>query len=101
MSTPMNTPSPDNWTPAHAYAQRSNDIARLIDVLQTELKAHAELATKAGSNWGYPGDLSHIRDGLIELVAALSSQERIDIERFLDEPGSPESSQPPTTTDHT
>lgn len=74
-----------NETASQAYAKRRSDIARLIDVLQMELDAHAKRAALADKHWGYPGDLGHIRKGLIELVMSMSGMERERIEDFLAE----------------
>ncbi|MCC5786900.1 MAG: hypothetical protein JJU33_09385 [Phycisphaerales bacterium] len=74
-----------NETASQAYAKRSADIARLIDVLQMELEAHAKRAALADKHWGYPGDLGRIREGLIELVMSTSGMERERIEDFLAE----------------
>jgi len=74
-----------NETASQAYAKRRSDIARLIDVLQMELDAHAKRAALADKHWGYPGDLGRIREGLIELVMSMSGMERERIEDFLAE----------------
>lgn len=74
-----------NETASQAYAKRRGDIARLIDVLQMELDAHAKRAALADKHWGYPGDLGLIREGLIELVMGISGMERERIEDFLTE----------------
>lgn len=74
-----------NETASQAYAKRRSDIARLIDVLQMELDAHAKRAALADTHWGYPGDLGRIREGLIELVMSMSGMERERIEDFLTE----------------
>ncbi len=74
-----------NETASQAYAKRRSDIARLIDVLQIELDAHAKRAALADKHWGYPGDLGRIREGLIELVMSMSGMERERIEDFLAE----------------
>lgn len=74
-----------NETASQAYAERRSDIARLIDVLQMELDAHAKRAALAEKHWGYPGDLGRIREGLIELVMSMSGMERERIEDFLAE----------------
>lgn len=74
-----------NETASQAYAKRRSDIARLIDVLQMELDAHAKRAALADTHWGYPGDLGRIREGLIELVMSMSGIERERIEDFLAE----------------
>jgi len=72
-----------NETASQAYAKRRSDIARLIDVLQMELDAHAKRAALADTHWGYPGDLGRIREGMIELVMSMSGMERERIEDFL------------------
>jgi len=74
-----------NETASQAYAKRRSDIARLIDVLQMELDAHAKRAALADTHWGYPGDLGRIREGMIELVMSMSGMERERIEDFLAE----------------
>lgn len=74
-----------NETASQAYAKRRSDIARLIDVLQMELDAHAKRAALADKHWGYPGDLGRIREGMIELVMSMSGMERERIEDFLAE----------------
>ena len=74
-----------NETASQAYAKRRSDIARLIDVLQMELDAHAKRAALADTHWGYPGDLGRIREGLIELVMSMSGMERERIEDCLAE----------------
>ena len=74
-----------NETASQAYAKRRSEIARLIDVLQMELDAHAKRAALADKHWGYPGDLGRIREGMIELVMSMSGMERERIEDFLAE----------------
>ncbi|XOV74625.1 MAG: hypothetical protein ACFHWZ_14090 [Phycisphaerales bacterium] len=74
-----------NETASQAYAKHRSDIARLIDVLQMELDAHAKRAALADKHWGYPGDLGRIREGMIELVMSMSGMERERIEDFLAE----------------
>ena len=79
----MMTTTPE--TASQAYAKRTCDIARLIDVLQMELDAHARRAALAETHWGYPDDLGRIRAGLIELVMGMSGMDRERIEDFLAE----------------
>ncbi|MBX3322237.1 MAG: hypothetical protein KF757_04530 [Phycisphaeraceae bacterium] len=80
-----NTQTTMHQTASQAYAKRSSDIARLIDVLQMELEAHAKRAALAEKHWGYAGDLGRIREGLIELVSALSGMDHDAINEFLDD----------------
>ena len=87
--------SPKPETASAAYAQRSGEIARLIDTLQQELASHAKRAALAEHHWGYAGDLGSIREGLLDLVAAMSGVDRDDIEEMLAEGHAPEA--PPPT----
>lgn len=81
--TPKTTkPKP---TAAETYAARRNDIARLIDVLQMELDAHAEKAGAAPNGWGHVGDLDLVRKNLIETVAFISNKEFGEVTEFLAE----------------
>ncbi|GMV70186.1 MAG: hypothetical protein DYG93_07750 [Leptolyngbya sp. PLA2] len=80
----MTTTNPEP-TAAEAYAARSRDIARLIDVLQMELEAHAKRAAVADRNWGYPGDLGKVRRDLIDLAAFMSGKTTEEVEAFLDD----------------
>jgi len=81
--TPKTTkPEP---TAAETYAARRNDIARLIDVLQMELEKHDEQAKADPTNWGITGNLGKVRSDLMDTVGFLSSMEREDMERFLND----------------
>ena len=68
-------------TSAQAYEARLNDIARLMDVLQMELGAHAPAA--AQRTWPKAGDLGKVRSDLIDIVAFMSGMETAEVERFL------------------
>ena len=72
-------------TAAETYAARRNDIARLIDVLQMELEKHDEQAKADPTNWGITGNLGKVRSDLMDTVGFLSSMEREDMERFLND----------------
>ena len=85
----MTACKPEHWTAEHAYAQRSSDIERLNELIKAELDAHAKRARLAGHHWGYPGDLSTVRDGLLDIAAFLSGRERVELERWLDERPTP------------
>ena len=74
---------PNPPTPAEAYAAARNDIARLLDVLQQELDAHAP--TDAQRTWPKVGDLGKVRSDLIGAVGFLSGMEPAEVERFLAE----------------
>ena len=67
------------------YAARSNDIARLIDVLEMALAKHHERANAAPNNWGFPGNLGKVRSDLIDTIAFISGMGRDAIEAFLDD----------------
>ena len=82
--TKRTTKKPEPTAP-EAYAQRRNDIARLLDVLDMELTKHAEGAKADPANWGRVGDLGHVRGDLINLVAFLSGMETEEVERFLND----------------
>lgn len=72
-------------TAAETYAKHQADIARLIDVLQMELEAHAKKAKAEPTNWGLTGDLSNVRSGLVELVTFMSGMDEDEVEEFLSE----------------
>ena len=84
---PKRTTRTTNTTAAETYAKRRSDIARLLDVLQMELDRHDAEFTDDPKNWGAVGDLDHLRDQLIWIVAFISGakMERVDVERFLAE----------------
>ncbi len=70
-------------TASQAYAERREDIDRLLAILRSELDAHAGRAALADRHWGYPGDLGHIRDGLLELAAFVTGEARDTLEAGL------------------
>ncbi|MDP1661462.1 MAG: hypothetical protein Q8L55_06060 [Phycisphaerales bacterium] len=72
-------------TAAETYAARRNDIVRLLDVLQMELDKHDEQAKADPTNWGITGNLGKVRSDLMDTVGFLSSMEREDVERFLND----------------
>ena len=73
-------------TNAHdTYQARTNDIARLIDVLQMELQKHAAKASAEPKRWDLPGDLGKVRSDLIDTVSFMSGMDREAIEKFLAE----------------
>jgi hypothetical protein len=79
------TPRHDHRTAETAYDAARNDIARLLDVLQMELDAHAVRFRGDPRNWGYAGSVQKLRSDLIDAVAFIASMERTEVERFLDE----------------
>ena len=72
-------------TAREAMTAKQNDIARLIDVLQMEITKHAERASAAPNNWGFPGNLMKVRSDLIDITAFMSGMGRDEIVAFLDD----------------
>jgi hypothetical protein len=72
-------------TAPEAYAARTNDIARLIDVLEMHLQVHAEGAKADPTNWGRVGDLGKVRSDLIDLVGFMANMDRETVEEFLND----------------
>ena len=76
--------TPAATTTAHdTYQARTNDIARLIDVLQMELQKHAAKASAEPKRWDLPGDLGKVRSDLIDTVSFMSGMDRNEVEAFL------------------
>ena len=67
------------------YDERRQDIARVMDWIELELDKHKTNAKANPADWGYPGDLGHVREKLIEMLAFLSNGEPEDIENLLSE----------------
>ncbi len=76
-----------NMTAAQTYTQRREEIARLLDVIQMEMDAHAQRAAANPTNWGFAGDLGKVRSDLIAMVELITNHRmtRADIEKFLSE----------------
>jgi hypothetical protein len=55
-------------TAAERYADHQKDIGMLLDLVAEELRVHAETAAKKPQDWGYVGDLGHIRESLQEIL---------------------------------
>ena len=72
-------------TAQQTYEQRRSDIARVLDWLDLELDRHGTDAKAKPNDWGYAGDLGHVREKLIETLAFLSNSETKDIEDLLAE----------------
>ena len=72
-------------TAADTYAERRRDIDWLLETLRAELVEHAGLATDRPADWSLAGDIGHVRNELIELVAFLTEQEPAEVARRLDE----------------
>ena len=67
------------------YDERRQDIARVMDWIELELDKHKTNAKANPKDWGYPGDLGHVREKLIETLAFLSNNEPQEIEDLLGE----------------
>jgi hypothetical protein len=67
------------------YDERREDIARVLDWIELELEKHRINAKANPADWGYAGDLGHVREKLIETLAFLSNNELQEIEDLLSE----------------
>ena len=65
------------------YAGRKADIAALLDWISLEVDKHAEYAQLEGLHYGHAGDLGHVREQLIEVLAFLAQRDEQDIEDAL------------------
>jgi hypothetical protein len=72
-------------TARELYDERRQDIARVLDWLDMELDRHRTRSKANPKDWGYPGDLGHVREKLIETLAFLSNRESKEIEDLLSE----------------
>lgn len=72
-------------TARELYDERREDIARVLDWIELELDKHKTNAKGDPNNWGYPGDLGHVREKLIETLAFLSNTDTDEIENLLSE----------------
>lgn len=61
---------------ATAYDEHTDAIIALLDCLRVELERHGrDFAKSGGRDWGYPGDLGHVRELLTEAHNFLNDQE--------------------------
>jgi len=72
-------------TARELYDERRDDIARVLDWLDMELDRHRTRAKANPKDYGYPDDLGHVREKLIETLAFLSNGEPQEIEDLLSE----------------
>ena len=72
-------------TARELYDERRQHIARVMDWIELELDKHKTNAKANPTDWGYPGDLGHVREKLIEALAFLSNNEPQEIENLLGE----------------
>ena len=73
-------------TAAEAYARIRDDNAALLDLIGQELEAHGEQAAAEPKNWGLPGDLSHVREKLTQVLTFLmNADDEAEAERRIEE----------------
>jgi len=72
-------------TAKQSYQDTREDVARLQDWIDMELDRHQTRADAEPSNWGFVGDLGHIRLLYMQALTFLSGLEHKDIEEQLDE----------------
>jgi len=72
-------------TASELYDERRQEIARVMDWIELELDKHKTHAKADPADWGYPGDLGHVLEKLIQTLAFLSNREPEDIENLLGE----------------
>ena len=65
------------------YTDRKTDIAALLDWLELEVGKHADYAEQEGLTYAHAGDLGHVRERLIEVLAFLAQRDEQDIEDAL------------------
>lgn len=79
----MNQSTQKKPTSVDTYDAHASDIARLIDVLQMELKKHQEDKFAPRRGWGLVGEVAKVRSDLIQTVSFISGIEPERIEEFL------------------
>jgi hypothetical protein len=57
-----------------AYNDRIGQVSVLIGMLRESIKIHAEAFADDRANWGYVGDLGHVKSELVNLVASMTAQ---------------------------
>ena len=83
MTTNNGKTNPPERSAAEMYAARRADIARLLDLVEQSLEAHAEKAKAKPGDWGFAGDLARLRGRLITAVTDVCGMDEDDIEAFL------------------
>lgn len=73
----MNTPARE------LYEERHQDISLVMAWLEIELGKHQLKAKGDPSDWGYTGELGHVRQQLIETLAYIAGKEPDIIEDLL------------------
>tara|TARA_B100000941_G_scaffold277707_1_gene241442 strand:+ start:131 stop:373 length:243 start_codon:yes stop_codon:yes gene_type:complete len=72
-------------TAQNVYTQHRKDITILMLWLELELNKHQANASKHSKDWGFVGDLGHVREKLIEMMTFLSHSQQHEIEALLSE----------------
>lgn len=72
-------------TAQQGYLATRAKIARVLDLLDSELEHHSERAKADPANRGFEGDLGKVRGDLVNLVAFLSGMEADAIVECLDD----------------
>ncbi len=72
-------------TASELYNERREDIARVMDWIESELDTHRTNAQADPGNWCCAGDLGHVREKLIEALAFIANNEPQEIENLLSE----------------
>lgn len=70
-------------TAGELYNERLEDIGRVMHWIELEIDKHKTNAEANPKDWGYPGDLGHVRERLIQTLAFLSNSEPQEIEDLL------------------
>ena len=77
--------STEKQTAAETYTRRAQDIAAMLGWLTGELEVHADRSKAKPENWGFAGELGHVRQKTKEILAFLSGFDEEQIEESLAE----------------
>lgn len=58
-----------------AYNDRLDQVHVLIGMLREGIKIHSKAFADDRANWGYVGDLGHVKSELVNLVASMTGME--------------------------
>ena len=72
-------------TAVEVCAERLGDIGALLDQIGQELDARFKPIEEAGVDWADAGDLSRVREGLLETLQTICPFSRDEIEATLTE----------------
>lgn len=54
-----------------------------MGMLREALDCHARTASEDPKNWGFTGDLGHVRDGLFDLACYMGEMDEAQVQRLL------------------